>query len=366
MTPSFLKNVVGHQTVKDRFAVALNRDRLPSTFLFVGPEGIGKKTFAIALAKALLCESNDSSSLEACGQCEGCTLMDAGNHPDFELVQKRKDKAYLLIEQFIGVKDRRNQEGMCHNISLTPFRGGRKIAVIDDADFFNQESANCLLKTLEEPPPRSVLIMIGTSEQKQLSTIRSRSQIVHFHPLSTDEVKQVLNTLDTSEIEASSDEMAQQSSGSLQVLQQYREEGLLDFKSQFLSKLASCETMTQGFPKELIGFVDQAGKDAAKRRQRLRLLADFAIQFYRYIALHLAGSTHKIPHSYLRPVQDAIKNWKSDAEAATECVERCMDVHLQIAANANQATLIEAWLSDLGKLSRGDEAYENIKVTLAY
>ena len=65
-------------------------------------------------------------------------------------------------------------EGLCHDIALRPFMGGYKVALIDDADYLNAEGANCLLKTLEEPPPRSVLILIGTSPAKQLPTIRSR------------------------------------------------------------------------------------------------------------------------------------------------------------------------------------------------
>ena len=66
------------------------------------------------------------------------------------------------------------REGLCHDISLKPYSGRRKVAVIDDADYLNQEGANALLKTLEEPPPKSLLILIGTSEQRQLPTIRSR------------------------------------------------------------------------------------------------------------------------------------------------------------------------------------------------
>ncbi len=68
------------------------------------------------------------------------------------------------------------REGLCHDIALKPFMGGRKVAIIDDADDLNEEGANCLLKTLEEPPPHSVLILIGTSAERQLPTIRSRAR----------------------------------------------------------------------------------------------------------------------------------------------------------------------------------------------
>ena len=158
---------------------------LASTYLFVGPEGIGKRRFALALAKALLCPNTAADPLEPCGHCESCRLFDAGNHPDLDVVSLPKDKSTLPLDLFIGDKDHRNQDGLCHRISLRPFLGGRKIAIIDDADHFSAESANCLLKTLEEPPPRSLLILIGTSPSRQLPTIRSRSQVVRFRPLSS-------------------------------------------------------------------------------------------------------------------------------------------------------------------------------------
>ena len=102
-------------------------------------------------------------ALEPCGECESCRLFAAGNHPDLEVVGLPPDKSELPIALFIGDDQHRNQEGLCHRIALKPFLGGRRVAIIDDADHFNASSANCLLKTLEEPPPRSLLILIGTS-----------------------------------------------------------------------------------------------------------------------------------------------------------------------------------------------------------
>ena len=312
-----MNTVIGHQAVKERFRTSIFRDRLPSTFLMVGPEGIGKRTFAIQLARALLCEAGDRNDpLDSCGQCESCQLVDAGTHPDFEFVNKHPDKAFLQIEQFIGDREHRNRAGLCHHLSLSPFRGGRKIAVIDDADFFNQESANCLLKILEEPPPGSILMMLGTSEQKQLSTIRSRSQIIRFQPLSTAEVKSVLETLDLSEITGSVDEMANQSRGSLNILSKYREEGLLEFRQQFLKKLATFEPIEGGFAKELSGFVEQAGREPARRRDRIRQLADDAIEFYSGIANQLSGMPRLQEGALNKLVESTAASWSVSSDYA--------------------------------------------------
>ncbi|MEC9094026.1 MAG: AAA family ATPase, partial [Planctomycetota bacterium] len=227
-----MKKIIGHQDIARRFENSIRQNRLASTFLFVGPEGVGKKTFALEFAKSLLCETHPNHELNSCGNCEGCQLFDAGNHPDFHFVQKSKNKAFLQIEQFIGDRDHRNRKGLCHDLFLSPFRGGHKIAVIDDTDFFNQESANCLLKLLEEPPDHSILVMIGTSEHKQLDTIRSRSQVIHFQPLSEANVLKILESLDTSTASLSAREIASLSEGSLNVIHQILEEGLLEFRDR--------------------------------------------------------------------------------------------------------------------------------------
>ena len=101
--------------------------------------------------------------LDACGHCPACLQAAAGSHPDLETVAKPPDKSFLPLELLIGDKEHRMREGLCYRLSLRPLLGGRKIAVIDDADYLNAEGANSLLKTLEEPPPGSLLILIGTS-----------------------------------------------------------------------------------------------------------------------------------------------------------------------------------------------------------
>ena len=143
----------GHDAIVEQFRRSLAADRLGSTFLFVGPEGIGKRSFAIKLAQSLLCEAEQE--LDPCGSCTACTQVSAGTHPDVDFVAKPADKSTIPLELLIGNKDHRMREGLCARIAMKSACGGRKIAIIDDADYLSQECANCLLKTLEEPPPGS-------------------------------------------------------------------------------------------------------------------------------------------------------------------------------------------------------------------
>ena len=186
------QGIVGHDDVVERFRRTLESGRLASTYLFVGPPGVGKRRFALELAHSLLCTEAAEAKLEPCGRCESCQMFVAGNHPDLDVVELPKDKATLPIELFIGDSEHRNQAGLCHRLGMRPFFGRRKVAIVDDADHFGIPSANCLLKTLEEPPASALLILIGTSPSRQLPTIRSRSQVVRFGPLEAETIAKIL------------------------------------------------------------------------------------------------------------------------------------------------------------------------------
>jgi len=207
--------IYGHDDVVERFRLALGRGRLASSFLFVGLEGIGKRSFALKLAQALLCRTRPEQAMDPCGECPACVQVAAATHPDLELVAKPKDKSFLPLELLIGDKEHRMRRGLCHGIALKPFMGGRKIAIIDDADYLNEEGANSLLKTLEEPPPRSVLILIGTSPAKQLPTIRSRCQLIRFRPLDAQIVTRLLVEHGSVETEAEARRLSSHCGGSL-------------------------------------------------------------------------------------------------------------------------------------------------------
>ena len=184
-----------HDPIVEAFRQCIGQGRLASAYLFVGPLGVGKRTFAYQLAQSLLCDSNPETAVDACGTCDSCRQVSAGSHPDVISVQKEDDENFIPIEAFIGDREHRNQTGLCRDIGLKPFSGRRKFAIIDDADHLNIEGANSLLKTLEEPPLGSVLILITTSELLQLPTIRSRCQIVRFSPLSEQVVREVLEDI---------------------------------------------------------------------------------------------------------------------------------------------------------------------------
>jgi len=343
------QNIRGHDRVVEKFRRALQKGRLASTFLFVGPSGIGKRTFALALAKGLLCERVSEQRLEPCGECPSCVQVVSLNHPDVELIAKPTDKAFIPLESLIGDAEHRMRAGLCYNIALKPYSGRRKIAIIDDADYLNKEGANCLLKTLEEPPPQSVLILIGTSEQRQLPTIRSRCQIVRFRPLSETDVAELLLENDVCGDAQSIRLAAAHSQGSLERAVLWCDPELVEFRGELITTLS--RSSLDAAAAKLIGqFVDSAGKEAAVKRSRLRLVISLAEELYRAILLErMAGELPADPQ--LTHSVHATAAWMDD-DAASACVERCIEAYAHVDSNANQATLIEWWLDELAQAGR--------------
>lgn len=343
----------GHDRVVEQFRRAISRGRLASSFLFVGPEGIGKHAFAIRLAQALLCSASADENLDPCGKCSSCVQVEAETHPDVLQVAKPKDKSALPLELLIGDKEHRMRRGLCHDISLKPFMGGCRVAIIDDADSLNPEGANCLLKTLEEPPPHSVLILIGTSPAKQLPTIRSRCQIIRFQPLSTELVAELLLREGLAPDATTAQRWAERGAGSPRRAMELADDDLWDFRGRLYKQLAQPTLDGVRLAKALAAFVEEAGKAPSARRARVRAVIGMTTGFYRQLLRSLGGADSNADVETIQATDAAAQNWPGDLEAAAACMDRCLEAAEQVDRNANQATLLECWLDDLSRLMGG-------------
>ncbi len=275
--------IEGHDDVVEQFRRAIARGRLASSFLFAGPAGIGKRTFALKLAQAMLCQTQPDAALDPCGSCPSCAQVTAGTHPDLNVVAKPDDKSVIPVELLIGDREHRRREGLCHNIGVKPSMGGRKIAVIDDADYLNAEGANALLKTLEEPPPRSLLILIGTTPAKQLPTIRSRCQLIRFQPLPIETVAALLAVEGLVADPAEARRLARYSEGSLQRALELADPDLWSFRNTLYERLSEANLDSTGLARTVAAFVEEAGKEPSARRARFRQVVAFAAEFYRQL-----------------------------------------------------------------------------------
>jgi DNA polymerase-3 subunit delta' len=156
--------IIGHERQKDILRRALSGGRLAHAYLFAGPEGVGKRLMALAVARALFCEERTG-----CGECAACRKLDHRNHPDLHVLEP--DGNSIKIEQVRTIQ---------RDLSLRPVEGRRKVCLIEAADAMTTGAANALLKTLEEPRGDTLLILLSSQPQRLLETIRSRCQILQF------------------------------------------------------------------------------------------------------------------------------------------------------------------------------------------
>jgi DNA polymerase-3 subunit delta' len=337
------QGIEGHDAVVEQFRRVIERGRLASTYLFVGPEGIGKRRFAIQLAKSLLCPAADPAEMSPCGTCDNCAQVEAATHPDLNIIRRPEDKSAIPVELFIGDQQHRMREGLCRWIAMSPMAGRRKVAVIDDADFLNEEGANALLKTLEEPPPDSVLILIGTSADKQLPTIRSRAQVIRFQPLDDSIVARLLVEQQVVASEAAAAEIAQVAGGSMTQAVELADEELSAFRQQFIKALSAPTFDSVRIAAMVSGFVEEAGKEAPRKRARLRQAIGFAIEFFR-----------RQLRSGLDVQTSSDAGWAAHPDIAADLIERSLAAYEHVDRNAHLATVVECWTDDLYRIAFTD------------
>jgi DNA polymerase-3 subunit delta' len=175
------KDVLGHSMAVHRLQNAIRTDKVLQSYLFVGNEGIGKRWAAVQFSKALNCLDNPESG-DACDRCLSCRKIDEGVHPDFLLLEPEN--------QAIKVDQVRQMQKV---LAYKPYEGRRRVCIIAAADRMAPHMSNILLKTLEEPPLHTVIVLLARHPRLMLPTILSRCQLVRFHPLPVALVSQWLS-----------------------------------------------------------------------------------------------------------------------------------------------------------------------------
>lgn len=199
-----LSELRGEHRVLRQLQHALDNNRLPHGLLFAGPEGVGKRAAAYALAARLLCE--DPQGLDACGHCPSCRYLTAGTHPD--LLLPAKD---IPREGSIGIKRLRTMLGQL----ATTSHDKRSVVVLVGAERLTREAANAFLKTLEEPAPGITFILTASHPEALPETVRSRLATYLFAPLPAADVADLLTAADLPYRPAQIDLAARLSGGSL-------------------------------------------------------------------------------------------------------------------------------------------------------
>lgn len=184
----YWNDIVGHPRVRNVLSRAFDTGRLHHGYLFVGPAGVGKFSLAMALAATLNCEQRPEGHFQpSCGSCSSCKRAASRQHPDLHLIAPTGNQIRTIKISVI-----RELQKVCVS---QPYEKGYRVIVIDQAHYMSEEAANALLKTLEEPPERTILILVTDQPQRLLDTILSRCQLLRFGTLEPEQVSRALQKI---------------------------------------------------------------------------------------------------------------------------------------------------------------------------
>ncbi len=305
--------------------------------MLVGPEGVGKRLFARELAKALLCE-RPPSPLTACDSCPACAQVEAGTHPDFITLRTPEGKHELPVSEM---------RGFCAQLARKPVRGGRKVGVIEDADDFNEESANSFLKTLEEPPPGSLLLLVATATDRQLPTILSRCQVVRFGSLSPADLSAVLAEQGI-EDPARREQLARLAGGSVARALALDSDEVWQVREELIAGLTAERPNFARLAETWEKFYKDAGDDTASQRTRVSVVIGFLVDALRQsLRLALGATTAGIDptdESRLRAFAQ-----KHGPDRLVELIEKCVEADYRVERRVQLILVIESVLEQFTK-----------------
>ncbi|MBW2543910.1 MAG: DNA polymerase III subunit delta' [Deltaproteobacteria bacterium] len=310
---------------------AMKSDRVPHAYLFHGIKGVGKKTTAKTLAKALNCGEENADS---CDRCHSCLKIDRGIHPDIVFIEP--EGIFIKINKIRELQDQ---------IKFRPFEGRKRVFVITDADRMNDASANALLKTLEEPKPSNILILTTSRVHKLPQTIISRCQKIRFNPVRSETITSFLtDRLSMDEKPALT--IASSSGGSIGRALEIKKESFFDFKNDVI-KTFSAAGQSQRVGIQLFFLADSFGKDRESALQKLDIFRGWHRDMLVY---RETRDVNKLIH---RDIADATKKL-SEKMAGTDILENIKaisDAYDAIDRNANRQLILESMAFRLNGLS---------------
>ncbi len=322
-------HMIGHQKVTRSIEQAFERGRLAGAYLIVGPPNVGKTTLAIDIACAVNCLE---SGPEPCGVCSQCRRILNALHPDIALIEVESGKRLVTVAQI---------DELLHSLSLRPFEGRCRVAVVPEADRMNQESANALLKTLEEPTADTVLILCATDAEAMLPTIRSRCQTVTLQPVPINLLAEALEQqADVTPERAQAAAAFSQGRPGL-ALRALQDPTLMEAVVADLGLLRRALGESTAGRIAVTGELAGGTANAAQRDAVLRTLENW-VQWWRDAMLHAGGSdgpyTHPLELPHYRATADLGATTLRNALGATQTAMR------RVEQNANPRLVLDVLL----------------------
>ncbi|MFP6664333.1 MAG: DNA polymerase III subunit delta' [Deltaproteobacteria bacterium] len=266
-----LQEILGQDRAREQLLLALRRDRLAHALIFSGPGGVGKRTMALALARALFCTTAPG---EGCDFCDDCHLIDAGTHPDLQIEDMERAREERATTRQLSIAQMRRLRS---GLALRGMRSRRKVAIIEPAEKLTADAQNALLKTLEEPPAACTILLVTTNADALLATIRSRCQRVLFAPLPAATIEELLVRRGTPSDQAAA--VAALAGGSLDEADRLASEETRTRREELHDRLDDLHSLP--IP-DLLDFAAALGRGKGdERRQRMALDSTIFLQWAR-------------------------------------------------------------------------------------
>lgn len=344
-------NVIGQERAVALLESSLKQGRLSHAYLFLGPEGVGKKTLALELAKAVNCLQSEPP----CGQCPSCRRISSGHHADvvsYNLSSQGEDAADSPRREETAASGRREigkdtikeLQEMAH---LSPFEGKKRVFIIEEADRLSEEASNRLLKILEEPPPAVLIILlaqsIGTSHGQQaargglLPTIVSRCQIIELHTVSFSQLeKTLISTMGLEPGRASY--IARISQGRLGLALKYQQNPELLKKRE--EKLMSLILLTSAEIEARFSFAMKMAEGGAKEWERILDTLSLWLSWWRDLFLWKSAAKEYVINLEQEPFMSR-QAMKLETEQIAQALFYLHQAKSQVEARANMRLVLE-------------------------
>ncbi len=259
--------------------------------------------------------------------------VNAETHPDLHVLRTPKGKHELPVDEM---------RSFCEQLSHKPSRGGRVVGIVEDADDFNAESANSFLKTLEEPPPGAILLLLATGTDRQLPTILSRCQVVRFHTLSPADLAAVLTSQGIDD-PARRDRLARLAGGSVARALALDDDEIWKVRDELISGITADRPNFGWLAETWAKFVEDAGKESVDQRMRASVVIGFLVDAVRQaLRLALGADTAGIDPA-VEPRLRAFAN-RVGPDQLLELLDKCVEADSRVERRVQLILVIESVL----------------------
>jgi DNA polymerase-3 subunit delta' len=307
--------IIGNPRAVSAVQRALASGSPPHAWIFLGPHGVGKAVLARWLAQALNCERRDA---EPCGECAQCARIARGIHSDVITVSIPPSEPNEPLHKDISVDQVREVE---QAVSLAPFEGRTRVVIIDPADAMSDGAQNAFLKTLEEPPPNAVFILIATQEDDLLPTVRSRCRKLEFGLVAAEEIESALREQGVDDEQARLlSRLAEGRPG--RALALARDAKRLDKRRELLEEASTLASMPMA---DLMDLTERMARQFRERREAVFDRLSAWLSWWRDVLLVQSGAGESIANVDLaeRLEADAGRYSRAQVIAFVQAVMKC-------------------------------------------